>query len=266
MKKFFSRLITAISVLIIFAFVIYTAAWFYMAHLMDRQFATFFARNDLTISGTEPRITGFPAPPKFEFSGRITDRNGYVFDLPKLEYQGFPLPTQSISIRAPQGLEIHAFQIESPLQIDNFRLDFIIPRHLPRNSSHASLLAWRDAGNKIEITNLFIKRQNLVVDGAGYLTLDQNLQPEGQLNTKLSGLDDLLLELVEDRKIDKQKALLAQSFLNLLSQKNIETGDTFVPVPIRIQDSFMYLGPIKALPLPLLNLAGDQPTMPAPHQ
>jgi len=253
MKKFLSRLLTISSVLIILAFLIYAGFWFYIAQQMNRTVAAIWlqqAEHAIRISGNAPKATGFPAAPKLVFTGSVTDKNGNIYSSPEFIFQGFPVQTQALRLRAPKGLDFSGSVFHKPVHLDNFDLQIRIPYGFPPRMDRHNLQIWQKAGGTIPVERIEIRRSTLHLSGEGYLTLDDELQPAGAISAELTGLDDLLNELVRDGTIGRQQAHLAQAFINLLSTQNNEKGEQALASGINIENGNVYFGPIKAATLP----------------
>ncbi|PZP55797.1 MAG: hypothetical protein DI586_05715 [Micavibrio aeruginosavorus] len=253
MKKIIGSLISVISALIILAFIAYGIFWIYVAGQMTKTLDTVWNHQEeyqITIDGEQPGITGFPAPPKATFSGSITDRNGFSYSSPEFSYQGFSFPTQSITIAAPQGMDFSGPIFKTTIHLDDFLLRVRLPADFPSRYDRQTLSAWRSKGGNIPIESLRIYRSSVKMEGEGYVTLSQTLQPEGEIKVKVSGLDDLLHEFVQNGTIGEKQAIMAQSLLNLMSQKDETTGVSAINTALRIQDGGVYLGPLRVAAIP----------------
>lgn len=253
MKKLFHNLISLISGLIILAFIAYGGLWIYVAQQMTRTLDTIWASQEeylISIDALQPTITGFPAPPKAVFSGSLTDRNRFTYASPELSYQGFSFPTQAITINAPQGLDFSGPILKASVHLDNFFLRVRLPADFPNRYDRKTLEAWRLNGGTLPIESLKISRSSVKLEGDGYLTLDETLQPEGEIKVIVSGLDDLIQELAKNKTIGEKQAIMAQSLLNLMSQKDETTGISAITTALRIQQGGIFLGPMRVASVP----------------
>lgn len=253
MKKIIYNLISIISALIILAFIAYGIFWVYVAGQMTKTLDTIWAGQEsyqIVIDGEQPTITGFPAAPKGTFSGSVTDRNGFTYSSPAFSYQGFSFPTQAITISAPQGMDFSGPILKTTLHVDDFLLRIRLPADFPRRYDRATLSAWREKGGNIPVEALRIYRSSVKLEGEGYVTLDQTLQSEGEIKVKVSGLDDLIHELVQNGTIGDKQAIMAQSLLNLMSQKDETSGISSINTALRIQSGGVYLGPLRVAAVP----------------
>lgn len=253
MKSFFQNLISLISILIILAFIAYGVFWFFVSNEMSKALDRVWANQEeylITINGEKPNVTGFPASPKITFSGNIVDRNGLTYSAPEFTYQGFTVPSQAVTFKAPQGFDFSGPVFKTIVHLDNFLLKVRIPADYPNRFDAQTLSAWQKRGGTLPIENLEIARGSLKLTGDGYLNLDPKLQPAGLITVTVSGLDDLLNELVQNGTMGEKQALMAQSLINLMSQKDPETGVNAITTGIRIQEGGVFLGPLRVASLP----------------
>ena len=253
MKRFFYNLISLISALIILAFMIYGGVWIYTAQQMTKTLDNIWASQEkylITINAEQPAITGFPAPPKAVFSGSLTDKNGFTYSSPEFSYQGFSFPTQAITVQAPQGLDFSGPIFKATVHLDNFLLRLRLPADFPNRFDQETLAAWRMKGGTLPVEKIELARASVQLEGDGYLTLDDKLQPEGEIKVKVSGLDDLLYELVQNKTIDAQKATMAQRLLNLMSQKDEASGVSAIHTALTIRESGVFLGLFRVATIP----------------
>lgn len=253
MKKFLHIAVNILSVLIILGFAVYTVAWFAIAREMQNHIDDIWASQEkllLHFEGEKPVVSGFPAPPEFSFSGRLTDRSGMIYETHAITYRGFPLPTQRMTISAPEGLTFSGPLLRLPVRLDNFHLAIRLPAEFPGQFDAETLREWQQRGGSIPVEELKIIKGSLVLVADGYVQLDAALQPEGTLTAKIIGLDELLHEFAANGVIAEKQVLMGQSLLNLMSQKDETTGVTSVNVGIRIQDGGVYLGPLRVASFP----------------
>ncbi len=253
MNRHLQNLVTLISSLVILAFIVYGVIWVLIAREMTRNLDDIWNNQEryrIVIAGNEPAITGFPAPPTITFSGSVTDRNGLIYASPAFIYRGFPLPTQAITLEAPQGIDFSGPVLRTPVHLDMLKLRVRIPAGFPTKFDATTIRAWQQQGGTLPVEDLEVLRGSLKLDGSGYLNLDEKLQPSGMLTVKLTGIDDLLNELVANKTIGEKQALMAQSLLNLMSQKDTATGETSITTGIRIQSGGVFLGPLRVASLP----------------
>lgn len=256
MKKALSISVNTVSVIIILAFAAYTGIWFYFAWRMQEQIDSVWSNQErylIVINGEKPGVTGFPAPPKVVFAGSVTDANGLLYQSPEFIFRGFPLPTQALSLEAPQGLTFSGPVLKIPVHLNYFRFKIRVPADFPYRFDAETLKAWQRSGGSLPVETLEITRDTLRLKGDGYLNLDDDLQLAGTLSVQLAGLDDLLNELAANGTIQEKQVLIAQSLLNFVSKTDETTGESFVKTGITLQQGGVFLGPLRVATLPEWN-------------
>ena len=253
MKKFFRVLINALSILIILSFIVYSIAWFAIAYEMQKRIDNVWVSQEkllIHFQGEKPKVSGFPAPPEIRFAGSLTDRKGLIYQSPEFIYRGFPLPTQRMTLEAPQGISFSGPVLRLPVDLNYFKLAIRLPANFPGQFDADTIREWQRVGGSIPVEELRIVKGGLNLEADGYVQLDVNLQPEGTLTAKVTGLDDLLHELTANGTIGEKQALMGQSLLNLMSQKDEQTGITSVNVGISVQDGGVFLSGLRVASLP----------------
>ncbi len=242
--------------------VLYYVVWFKLAteltHQVDSAWESTQA-SGASIIGEKPKIKGFPFAPTVSFSGTITEVNGTVWAFPKLEFRGFPLPGFSQNLEASDGLEISGRLFPRPIKLDEAYLTIKLPLNLPTTFNETSIRAWQQAEGEMPVERLSFKAKELSVDGKGVLSLDDKLQPSGQIMTRVVGMDALLADLTEQGILKGQSAIMAQSFLQMINQRDPQTGETYFETPIRIQNRGIFLGPMRVGNLPEIVWEGMIP-------
>ncbi|CAK0775124.1 putative DUF2125 domain-containing protein [uncultured Gammaproteobacteria bacterium] len=116
------------------------------------------------------------------------------------------------------------------------------------------LATWSRAGGAIEIDSLKLSWGPLHLEAKGRLTLDGALHPEGPLTVELTGTDQLLETLVVGGLVRAKDAPTVRSVLHAMSRKPASndpgTIEGPVTLPLVIRKGFLFLGPIKLMPLP----------------
>ncbi len=248
--------------LLILGVVGYYVVWFKLATELDRQVDSAWQETQAsgaTIVGIKPKVAGFPFSPTVTFSGTITEKNGTGWSLPKITFRGFPLPGFAQHLEAPQGLEIAGPLFPRPIQLDEAFLTIRLPLNLPTAFNETSVRAWQQANGEMPVERISFKAKELSVSGQGVLSLDDKLQPSGQIMTRVVGMDALLADLTEQGVMKGQSAIMAQSFLQMINQKDPQTGEVYFETPIRIQNRGVFLGPMRVGNLPEIVWQGMIP-------
>jgi hypothetical protein len=248
--------------LLILGVVGYYVVWFKLATELDRQVDSAWQETQAsgaTIVGIKPKVAGFPFAPTVTFSGTITEKNGTGWSLPKITFRGFPLPGFAQHLEAPQGLEISGPLFPRSIQLDEAFLTIRLPLNLPTAFNETSVRAWQQANGEMPVERISFKAKELSVSGQGVLSLDDKLQPSGQIMTRVVGMDALLADLTEQGVMKGQSAIMAQSFLQMINQKDPQTGEVYFETPIRIQNRGVFLGPMRVGNLPEIVWQGMIP-------
>jgi hypothetical protein len=132
-----------------------------------------------------------------------------------------------------------------PIPIDQLRLDLDFPSNFPLHMTLQTMSVWRDKGGQIAIPNLVILSSSLTLAGNGFLELDQNLQPSGRINLKVTGFEDLLTRLEQDGIMKGPSVKITRSFAQMMTKTDPETNSSFIMTELRIQDQGIFLGPMR---------------------
>ena len=192
----------------------------------------------------------FPFPPTVSFQGTVTDPTKTVWTIPNAVYRGFPVQGFPMKLDMPAGLTISGPAFPQPVVLTEVQLGIQLPFNLPRSFNAGDLKVWQATGEHISIKKLHVKSDMLTIDGQGFVGLDDKLQLSGLITSRVAGLDALLADLTEKGIIKGKSAVMAQSFLQMLIQRDPVTGETFFVTGIRIQNRGVFLGPLRVASLP----------------
>ncbi len=248
--------------LLLVGIVLYFVVWIKLASALSHQVDSAWESAEISgarIVGQKPLVKGFPFTPVVSFSGSITETNGTQWSFQKIEFKGFPLPGFSQHLEVPQGLEISGPMFPRSIQLDEAYLTIKLPLNLPTTYTETSMRAWQQANGEMPVERLSFKAKELSVNGQGVLNLDDKLQPSGQIMTRVVGMDALLADLTEQGILKGQSAIMAQSFLQLINQKDPQTGEVYFETPVRIQNRGIFLGPMRVGNLPEIVWEGMIP-------
>ncbi len=175
----------------------------------------------------------------------------------RLQLHGRPNPQESSDKNAEQK-QIEGQQIavrannmiiegmdDFPLgkQIEDFALSSILYGTIRKLPASDTLSEWRDAGGFVDIEALNIDWGHGSISGKGALTLDDQMRPLGEMNTRISGYENILEALTSTRQIDVNAARTIGFGLGLLA-KDGEDGKRYIALPLSAQEGGVYLGPI----------------------
>lgn len=233
-------------------FSVYTALWHWGAQKIHEQIGLIYlsaANHDITIESDfgGPSVGGFPGKHHIHFSGRIGDGRRRI-DIARLDIQGFFLPGQRVKISLPQGFSLHdAWHMQDGALWSADRLDIeaVIPSPLPRTITQADMRVWHDAGGTLDITRIALRKDELTGEGHGNLHLDQDLQPAGTMNMRISGFIPFVARLRDQDYISQRDAMVAGTILSGLSQPDPETNVRYVDLPLILQNRTIFAGPLR---------------------
>lgn len=244
--------VIAVIILLLLLAAGYTAAWHGWARGVQNaidHFRADMAAQSTVIDGTFTAPAGFPGPISVSFSGTMSS-DGRAVTIPMLTATGFFLPGTSLRVELPQGIKIHLPDRDDfSSSLDAALLDVTVPRPLPADFRAPALNAWRENGGVIPINSLKIRKASLNLAGKGTLTLDERLQPVLQMPVNMTGHTDFLLELQQRNLVKMQQAMIAGAALTALSKPD-EDGVPTVTANLSIQNSTLYVGPIRVIDVP----------------
>lgn len=112
------------------------------------------------------------------------------------------------------------------------------------NSSADARTAWRDAGGRITVHDLWLNWGAVRLTATGGFALDGANRPAGTLDATLSGFPTLIDILVARRQMSPGEGNLARVVLGMLARRNGE-GRPELAAPIEARDGRLFLGPVK---------------------
>jgi hypothetical protein len=131
----------------------------------------------------------------------------------------------------------------------NLQLTGRIPPGLPLKEAVAT---WRDDGGTVEVREISAIWGPLAIAAAGTLALDTNMQPQGALNARARGYGETVDSLVKAGLVHRRAGTAAKIAMNLVAKQPQDGGPPEITVPLTVQNSWLYLGPVGLLPIPPL--------------
>jgi Uncharacterized protein conserved in bacteria (DUF2125) len=116
----------------------------------------------------------------------------------------------------------------------------ILPGPLP-----TALAAWRDAGGTIELDRFQMRWGPLGLDGSATVALDDALQPLVAASCEMQGIGPTFDALMDAGVIDREHGPLGKQLL-----LGMAGADGKLKLPLTLQGGFLYVGPIKLMPVP----------------
>lgn len=124
---------------------------------------------------------------------------------------------------------------------------------LPAASPREALESWRVDGGTIEVEHLELGWSALTVRAEGTLALDAGLQPIGAMTAWIAGYNETADALMGAGLIKPGEALVAKLALGALARRPENGGQPQIRVPLAVQDGWLFVGPIRLLPVPPLR-------------
>tara|TARA_B100000676_G_C18085011_1_gene854309 strand:+ start:2157 stop:3206 length:1050 start_codon:yes stop_codon:yes gene_type:complete len=114
------------------------------------------------------------------------------------------------------------------------------------------LTNWTKNGGVIEINKMILNWGKLNFFGNGTFALDENLQPIAALSAKITGQNATINSMVVGGLIKASTGMLLKFITNALANKK-RAKNQEIKISLAVQDSFLYLGPIKILKIPKIR-------------
>lgn len=240
--------------------VAYTGWWFYIAKTVRTQIGA-------TQEITHFKISGFPGNIVVTGAALLPQPvQGQIHNIvvPSFILSSKPFHNAEATLILPQGLYMDGGLDRDVWSLDYLHLQGPLPLDLPSTINQDSLSRWRDAGGMITINHFVVKKRDLNAEGAGTLTLDQALQPTGQVNARIRGHLGYIKFMTEKNLIDSKGAMLASTILGGLSSPDEESGEHHMDIGISLMNRTLYAGPLAVAQVPLLDWGSGNP--PVSHQ
>ena len=242
-------------------FVAYSAYWFYYAGVVKEHIDNHvleLSENDVVLSET-PSVRGFPFFHTVHYTGHITT-SSIDFNIPSVLIKGISLPGQVLSISFPNGLSWKAAsQIGPSYLLNGLNLKLTLPDVIPDKATVEELTQWQALGQYLKVHELSIQKDPLNLMAAGEFSLDQYLQPKGQLVIESRGHEKLIQSLSREGFLSAQDNLFIQGAISGFSKIDAKTSEKILHMSFELKDGFLYVGPIKIAPIPPIMWPSDQP-------
>lgn len=254
LKKAFRFLAFAVLGIILFIAISYTAMWFLVSRNVDRHIAAFWQslpyQTEFRITGVQPQVTGFPAPPQIIFSGTVELKSGLIIKSDEFRIVGFPLSGLTLYADFPKGLDIIHPLSKQGVRIDNAAANISLPMHPPVTSTYEAAKAWQKLDDPLVINGYEIKMGEVMVQGNGLIGLDEKLQPDVRIQGRVQGMDALFERLSENGIVKKKDMDIARSFLGMVSAEDPQTGQKYFDTGFYIQHRSVFIGPMRIYEVP----------------
>lgn len=156
-----------------------------------------------------------------------------------LALEGLTLPAGRVALTAEQIEHLAA----------SGRVLGPVPSGLP---PRAAVAQWAAAGGTLELKSFRFHQAPLDLEGEGTLALDEAQQILGALTIRAQGLSETIDLLVGQGLIDPNSAKTGRLMAEGLAKPD-DKGRKVVNVALSLQQGFVWLGPIRLTPLPVLT-------------
>jgi hypothetical protein len=112
-----------------------------------------------------------------------------------------------------------------------------------------ALVAWRDAGGTVELTDFAVAQATLSLSGSATVALDENLQPIVAASLKARGLPATIDLLASQKRIYPEDALKMKLFVKG-AERDSKDGYKEVATGLTIQSGYLAWGPFKLAKVP----------------
>lgn len=175
--------------------------------------------------------------------------------------QSLPLERDGVADPTFGGLQVAIRDVDLPAEllsglgrhIEEAAVDLAISRPWPPALRAPILTLWRDSGGEVRVQRLVLHWGGVQIEASGVLTLDGDLQPQGELSAQVAGLDDLMAAVSGEGGQGNRQAGLLGIGLGLFSG-SAENGR--VTLPLTIGGGRVRLGPVPLAELPHFDWPG----------
>ncbi len=179
-----------------------------------------------------------------------------MVEFPEAHLRGYPIPGLTFNLSIPRGIAISGPVDPAIWSLETLNADIVIPSTIPADLTAATLTAWQRGGGQFDVRHYELTKDGLMSEGHGLFTLDADLQPEVQFDSRIKGYDIFIQSMMQQGMIEPFPAAIAIGALNSLSKPDEETGENVVTVNISVKNRMLTVGPIQALELPRIVWAG----------
>lgn len=231
-----------------FSLWVYSAKWF--SQEIDRIYET-AAKDGFVFLGAKPQLSNFPFIPEVRYTNGMEFGNLKIL-FPDLIIRGYPLPFLPLHLSFPKGVSMGGMVDPKIWTLSSLNIDLTVPYALPQSFYEEDLKDWKQRGGKIEIKKYVAQKDQLTAVGQGDFSVDENLQPVFNFLSVIDGYDAFINTEKERGLIDPFGAAIGMTILNGLSKTDEVTGQKTVTLNITAKNQMLWVGPIQALPLPLI--------------
>ncbi|MHA1567030.1 MAG: DUF2125 domain-containing protein [Alphaproteobacteria bacterium] len=185
-----------------------------------------------------------------EHDMRLTAANGTLV-VERYETADRPAHQGGFSL---SGVELPA-SLDGPLgtQLTTMAAEVTWFGDLPSGDMEQAMTRWRDTGGRLDIRRASMHWGPVRAVAAGELTLDEALQPQGQFESEIRGMDNAITAFEQAGFLDQRAAALARIAIAALSRAPAGGSAPVVRLPMTIQQRQVSLGPLPLTTLPVIR-------------
>lgn len=228
---------------------LYTIMWFLLAGEIQKQIDFYWAQiqQNPAIETTiaKPVVSGFPLPPEVHISGDILLKPDVLVRIKDAYFYGFPLSGLTVYFEATNGIEITHPEADKAISVDFAAANVTLPEHPPMTDRYTDIKAWQLLDDPVLINGIHIISGAVKINASGFLKLDDQLQPALQLQSRIYGIDQFFTQLENDGLVRQKDLKAAQTFLNMISQIDPESGLRYFDTSFLIRQRSIFIGPMR---------------------
>jgi len=132
-------------------------------------------------------------------------------------------------------------------KVERLLIDAVLRGAISPGPPERTLAAWRDRGGLLDVSRLEIQWGPLLLVGAGPITLDENLQPNGTLKSEVQGFKPLFDALADVGMVKRDMAEVAKQVLGFLARRDAPDGPLILDLDITLRDGELFLSKYRLL-------------------
>lgn len=132
-------------------------------------------------------------------------------------------------------------------KVERLVIDAVLRGAIHPGPPTRSLAGWRDAGGRLDVNRLEIQWGPLLLVGAGPITLDEKLQPNGTLKSEVQGFKPLFDALADVEMVERDMAEIAKQVLGFLARRDTPDGPLILDLDMTLRDGALFLSKYRLL-------------------
>lgn len=232
----------------------YIGLWFYSAKWFDEEIERIYAdagEEGVRFLGPKPALENFPFVPEVRYEGGFQTGNTMIL-FKKMVIRGYPIPGMTLHASFPSGISLDGIADPAIWTLDYLEADIAVPYSLPGSVEYEDLKAWKDKDGKIDVRSYKMRKDELMAEGKGLLTLDDELQPVFKLDSIIYNHEAFIKSQMAKGIIEAFPGAIGITMLNGLSQMDEETGKKTVNLSVSVENRMLRVGPLQVLQIPMI--------------